>query len=139
MKLKEMANILILGLIKVPNSGYQFFLIQKSDFVKTRYHGLLSSCRITEKTNGPILRKFSNRWTDRRTDESDLIGHCSTDVKCPITIKKKKKKKFLRKEFPMKAFAKHFGQNYLRLEFDCLLGVEFTRNISQINLCGKQA
>ena len=133
MKLKEMANILILGLIKVPNSGCQFFLIQKSDFVKTRYHGLLSSCRTTEKTNGPILRKFSNRWTDRRTDESDLIGHCSTDVKCPITIK------FLRKEFPMKAFPKHFAQNYLRLESDCLLGVEFARNISQINLCGKQA
>ena len=133
MKLKEMANILILGLIKVPNSGCKFFLIQKSDFVKTRYHGLLSSCRITEKTNGPILRKFSNRWTDRWTDESDLIGHCSTDVKCPITIK------LLRKEFPMKAFAKHFAQNYLRLESDCLLGVEFARNISKINLCGKQA
>ena len=31
----------------------------------TRYHGQLSSCTISEKTNDPILRKL----TDGRTDE----------------------------------------------------------------------
>ena len=34
----------------------------------TRYHGQLLSCAISEKTNDPILRKFSDGRTDRRTD-----------------------------------------------------------------------
>ena len=34
----------------------------------TRYHGQLSSCTISEKTNDPILRKLSDRQMDRRTD-----------------------------------------------------------------------
>ena len=47
----------------------------------TRYHGQLSSCTISEKTNTPILRKLSDGqtdgwvdgrvgwWTDRRADK----------------------------------------------------------------------
>ena len=50
------------------------------------------------KTNGPILRKLSDGWTDRRidgrtdrrtdglTDESDFIERCQTNVKLPIEI-----------------------------------------------------
>ena len=34
----------------------------------TRYHGQLSSCTISEKTNNPILRKFCDGRTDRLTD-----------------------------------------------------------------------
>ena len=34
----------------------------------TRYHGQLSSCTISEKTNDPILRKLSDGQTDRPTD-----------------------------------------------------------------------
>ena len=34
----------------------------------TRYHGQLSSCTISEKTNELILRKFSDGRTDRQTD-----------------------------------------------------------------------
>ena len=30
----------------------------------TKYHGQLSSCTISENTNDPILRKFSDGWTD---------------------------------------------------------------------------
>ena len=45
------------------------FFFQKSDFYQ------LSSCTISEKTNDPILRKLSDRrtdrWTDRRTDVQD--------------------------------------------------------------------
>ena len=41
----------------------------------TRYHGQLSSCKISEETNDSILRKFSNG----QTDESDFIGRCPTD------------------------------------------------------------
>ena len=34
----------------------------------TRYHGQLSSCKTSEKTNDPILRKLSDARTARRTD-----------------------------------------------------------------------
>ena len=34
----------------------------------TRYHGQLLSCTISEKTNDPILTKFSDRRTDRQTN-----------------------------------------------------------------------
>ena len=47
----------------------------------TRYHGQLSSCKISEKTNDPILRKVS----DGQTEESDFIGHCPTNVERPTT------------------------------------------------------
>ena len=40
-----------------------------------------------KKTNDPILRKFSDGWTngwkDRQTDESDFIGCCPTNVEHP--------------------------------------------------------
>ena len=49
-----------------PNSGGLFF--HKSGFSLNRYHGQLSSCTIPEKTNDPILRKLSDRRTDRQTD-----------------------------------------------------------------------
>ena len=64
----------------------------------TRYHGQLSSCTISEKTNDLILRKFSDgrtdgqtdrqkdRQTDRQMDESDFIGRCRTNVESPICI-----------------------------------------------------
>ena len=52
----------------------------------------LSSCKISEKTNDPILRKYSDgrmdertdRQTDGQTDESDFIGPCPTNVGRPI-------------------------------------------------------
>ena len=54
----------------------------------TRYHGQLSSCTISEKTNDPILRKLNDGRTDGRTDgqtdESDFIVPCPTNVKCSI-------------------------------------------------------
>ena len=37
----------------------------------TRYHGQLSSCTISKKTNNPILRKLSNGGTDGPTDGRD--------------------------------------------------------------------
>ena len=50
----------------------------------TRYHGQLSSCTISKKTEDPILTKLSDRRTDRQTDgqtdTSDFIGGCLTDV-----------------------------------------------------------
>ena len=59
-----------------PNSGrFFFFPPQKSALSVTRYHGQLSSCKISEETNDSILRKFSNG----QTDESDFIGRCPTD------------------------------------------------------------
>ena len=54
----------------------------------TRYHGQLSSCTISKKTNNPVMRKLSNRRTDGRTDwqtdKSDFIGRCPTNVESPI-------------------------------------------------------
>ena len=50
-----------------PNSGPQFFF-KNLPLSVTRYHGQLPSCRISEKTNDPILRKFSDRQTGRQAD-----------------------------------------------------------------------
>ena len=49
----------------------------------TRYHGQLSSCTISEKTNDPILRKLSDGRTDGQTDESDFTGRGPTNVERP--------------------------------------------------------
>ena len=59
----------------------------------TRYHGQLSPCTISEKTNDQILEKFSDGWTDRQTsrrtdrqmDGVDFIGHCPTNFQRPKT------------------------------------------------------
>ena len=48
-----------------PNSGSQLLLKNLAPSV-TRYHGHLSSCTISEKTNYPILRKLSDGRTDRQ-------------------------------------------------------------------------
>ena len=53
------------------------FFFENTALSVTRYYGQLSSRIISEKTNYPILRKFSDgltdRQTDRQTDESDFI------------------------------------------------------------------
>ena len=70
-----------LAQIRAGPSKFFFFNLASS---VTRYHGQLSSCTISEKTNDPILRKLSDGQTDRqtdgRTDESDFIGRCLTNV-----------------------------------------------------------
>ena len=53
----------------------------------TRYHGHLSSCTISKKTNDSILKKCSDGRTDRQTHESDFIGRCPTRVERSIKIK----------------------------------------------------
>ena len=52
-----------LGLLG-PNSGCQFFSLKNLASSVTRYHGQLSSCIISERTNDPILRKLSDGRTD---------------------------------------------------------------------------
>ena len=54
-----------------PNSGRQFFFPE------------IWLCQL-EKTKDQILRKIIDGQTDRRTDESDFIGCCPTNVECPI-------------------------------------------------------
>ena len=82
-----------------PNSGRHFFFFFSKNLAPsvTRYHGQLSSSTISEKTNDPVLRKFSEGRTDRQTerqkDESDFIGRCSTNVERP-KIKKNYKIKY---------------------------------------------
>ena len=48
-----------------PNLELYFFFKNLASLV-TRYHGHLSSYAMSEKTNGPILRKFSDGRTDRQ-------------------------------------------------------------------------
>ena len=70
-----------------PNLGCQIFFLKNLALSVTRYHGQLLSCTIpekTKKTNVPILRIFSDGWTDGQRAESDLIGCCWTNGKCPI-------------------------------------------------------
>ena len=50
-----------------PNSGRQIFF-QKMASSVTIYHGQLSSCKMSEKNNDLILRKFSEGRTDEQTD-----------------------------------------------------------------------
>ena len=50
-----------------------------------RYHGQLSSCTVSEKTNDPSLRKRSDGRSDGRTDgmtdgREYLIERCPTNV-----------------------------------------------------------
>ena len=52
--------------IRVANF-FIFLLFKNLASPVTRYHGQFS-CNISEKTNDPILRKFSDGKTDGRTD-----------------------------------------------------------------------
>ena len=52
-----------------------YFLSKNLASSVTRYHGHLSSCTISEKTNDPILRKFSDDgWMDGRTDRRAKVA-----------------------------------------------------------------
>ena len=55
--------------------GSPKFFVKNLASTVTRYHGQLS-----EKTNDPILWKFSDRRTDGQRDESDFIGRCPNNV-----------------------------------------------------------
>ena len=72
------------------NLDAKIFLFKNMAFSGTRYNGKLSSRTISEKSNDPILGKFSHRRkdgrTDGQTDESDFIGRCSTNVERPINV-----------------------------------------------------
>ena len=49
-------------------ANFLFFSLSLS---VSRYHGQLSLCTISEKTNDPILRKCSDGWTDGQRDGRD--------------------------------------------------------------------
>ena len=52
-----------------PNSGCHFFPPPKNlGLSLTKYYGLVLSCTISEKTNGPVLSKLNEGRTDWRTD-----------------------------------------------------------------------
>ena len=61
-----MVKNLVLGPILAPLAqipATTFFFKNLASSV-TRYHGQLLSCTTSEKINDPILKKFSDRWTD---------------------------------------------------------------------------
>ena len=66
-----------------PNSfRLKFFSTNLASSV-TRCHGQLSSCRISENTNNPILRKLIDRQTEGQTKgQTDR----RTRVICPVNI-----------------------------------------------------
>ena len=45
-----------------------FFFLKNLALSVTRYHGQLSLCTISEKTNNPVLKKLGNGRRDGRTD-----------------------------------------------------------------------
>ena len=51
-----------------PNLGHQVFFFKNLALSVTRCHGQLLTCKISEKTNHPILRKLSDGWTDGPTE-----------------------------------------------------------------------
>ena len=57
-----------------PSSSRQFSPPQNLTLSVYRYHGQLSSCTISEKTNDPVFKNLvTDEWTDRQTDESDFL------------------------------------------------------------------
>ena len=60
------------------------------DLPVTRYYGQLPFRTISEKTNDPILRKFSDGRTDKRMDAIDFIGRCPTNIERPKVKQKQK-------------------------------------------------
>ena len=56
------------GPILGPYIGAANFFIKNLALSVTRCHGQLFSCTMPEKNNDPILRKFSDGWTDEQTD-----------------------------------------------------------------------
>ena len=69
-KLSKLNKIAYFGPDLAPldsNLDRQFFF-KNLVLLFTRYHGQLSPCAISEKTNHPILRKLSDRRTSRQTD-----------------------------------------------------------------------
>ena len=60
------------------NLDHQFFFFQNLALSVIRYRGQLSSCTISEKTNGPILRKVNDGQTHELTDKSDFTRRCLT-------------------------------------------------------------
>ena len=85
-----MAKNLILSLILVRWTQVRtvkYFFFTNLAFSVTRYHGQISECKISEKTNDPIMSKFSDgrtdRQTDRQTDECDFIGRPPTNDEHP--------------------------------------------------------
>ena len=87
---KKVAKNLTLDLIQVHWSQIWVtkFFFKTLALSVTRCRGQLSTCKISEKTNHPILRKLSDGWTDGptegQTDDSDFMGRCPTNVECPI-------------------------------------------------------
>ena len=67
--------------------SFQNIWLCQSQDVMVSYHNV----QYQKKTNDPILRKLSNGWTDRptdrQTDQSNFIGHCSTNIQHPKTEK----------------------------------------------------
>ena len=57
------------------------FFFKNLPLSATSYHGQLSSCTISEKL---MIQFWENLVTDGRTDESDFIGPCPTNVERPI-------------------------------------------------------
>ena len=68
------------------NLDHQFFFFKNLAPSVTRYHGQISSCTMSEKTNVRILRKLSYGQKDQQTNEVDFIGHCGTDVEHPKKV-----------------------------------------------------
>ena len=62
---KNLVSGPILAQIQAANFLFIFFFFKTLTLSVTRYHGQLSSCTISEKTNDPILRKLSNGRTDQ--------------------------------------------------------------------------
>ena len=76
-----------------PKFGVANFFYKNPASSVTRYHGQLSSCTISVKTNDQSWENLvtdgrTHRRTDRQTDENDFIGHCPTKVERPINQKK---------------------------------------------------
>ena len=54
-----------------PNSGCRFLLLKKLPWPITRYHGQLSSCKISEKMIQSLENFVTDRQRDRRADRGE--------------------------------------------------------------------
>ena len=62
-----------------PYSGRQLFFFQNLVLSVTRYHGQLSSCKVSEKNNDPISRKFTDGRPAGQTDGRERFHRTLSD------------------------------------------------------------
>ena len=67
MSKKLVSGPTLTSLAQIRGTNFFFFFKKNSSLSVARYHGQLSSGKMSEKNNDPNLRKLKDGWSDRTT------------------------------------------------------------------------